>query len=704
MRCNAWRWLWGLIPIAMMGWVAVLAHREDFERDLAVRAKAELDRTAMGWAKVAFIGRDAVVSGRSPDSSAPEKALQSVHDTWGVRTVENRIGLADQVDKYVFIARRDANRIRLEGHVPSEAARREIADLAKSAFPTARIEDKLVITRGAPDYEVWLAGIAFGLKQLLNLDHGQIDLEQTELSIRGEPTDAQSHDRLQKALAGDLPRGVSLRREALRAPAVKPYALSAKRAGRSVSLTGHVPDDDTRRALRAALLANAPDIEIDDRTVLAGGEPPEFGAALALLLRELGRLDEALVEVTDDKLSITGIADSKATVDIVLAALQRLPASFVTSHRLSHRVATISPYVTQAVAEGGAIVLTGHAGNAEARRSIGEVAMRLFAGREVRNNLEIGLGEGATWERCLELGLEALRVLDKGRAVLVGRQLEVTGVAESEDVAQKLTEALRDDAGADCATETRITFAQPKPRVVEAAKPSADEDDLRKRSEAAAVAEEQRRQYEEQQERLADEQRRRAVEQRRLADEQTRRKATAEAALAEEQTRRTEDAARRRAVASAGDDDDRRRLEDFRQRAAAAAAAEVEVQRRREIATECQDALRKVVREGIILFDFAKADLDSDSHETLDRITRAVNGCPDFNISIEGHTDSDGAPDRNQRLSERRARAVVDYLVRNGVPKARLIAVGHGQSRNIVPNDTSENKAKNRRIEFNVVD
>jgi OOP family OmpA-OmpF porin len=71
-------------------------------------------------------------------------------------------------------------------------------------------------------------------------------------------------------------------------------------------------------------------------------------------------------------------------------------------------------------------------------------------------------------------------------------------------------------------------------------------------------------------------------------------------------------------------------------------------------------------------------------------------------IAIEGHTDADGPATYNQRLSVRRAQAVVAYLVKAGADRQQLEAVGFGVSRPAAPNDTPENMARNRRIEFSV--
>ena len=69
-------------------------------------------------------------------------------------------------------------------------------------------------------------------------------------------------------------------------------------------------------------------------------------------------------------------------------------------------------------------------------------------------------------------------------------------------------------------------------------------------------------------------------------------------------------------------------------------------------------------------------------------------------IEVQGHTDSDGDDVANLALSSARAAAVVDYLVKKGVDRARLKSTGYGRTRPVAPNDTTENKQKNRRVQF----
>lgn len=124
--------------------------------------------------------------------------------------------------------------------------------------------------------------------------------------------------------------------------------------------------------------------------------------------------------------------------------------------------------------------------------------------------------------------------------------------------------------------------------------------------------------------------------------------------------------------------------------------------RRPEDARRCQTELITATETGNIVFATASAEIDQRSYQTLDRLAGIIKGCPDFIVDIEGHTDSAGDPANNQRLSERRANAVRDYLERSGVSVRSLTAVGYGETRPVAPNDTPANMARNRRIDFNV--
>ena len=69
-------------------------------------------------------------------------------------------------------------------------------------------------------------------------------------------------------------------------------------------------------------------------------------------------------------------------------------------------------------------------------------------------------------------------------------------------------------------------------------------------------------------------------------------------------------------------------------------------------------------------------------------------------IEVQGHTDNKGAAAYNLKLSDRRAASVKKYLVAHGIPADRLVSHGYGMTRPLVPNDTEQNRALNRRVQF----
>jgi OmpA-OmpF porin, OOP family len=116
--------------------------------------------------------------------------------------------------------------------------------------------------------------------------------------------------------------------------------------------------------------------------------------------------------------------------------------------------------------------------------------------------------------------------------------------------------------------------------------------------------------------------------------------------------------------------------------------------------TVCQQLFSDLLARGKIRFESGRAAIDPDSAGLLDRLIETALRCPAANIEIAGHTDAVGEDEFNQALSEKRAQAVMDYLVRAGLPASRFTAMGYGSTQPVASNDTDEGKAQNRRIDF----
>jgi len=103
-----------------------------------------------------------------------------------------------------------------------------------------------------------------------------------------------------------------------------------------------------------------------------------------------------------------------------------------------------------------------------------------------------------------------------------------------------------------------------------------------------------------------------------------------------------------------------------------------------------------------ILFDTDSSALRSESRSTLRQLADNVRQYPDEILEVEGHTDSTGTTDYNLGLSDRRAGAVRDYVVDQGIPSSRVTARGYGESRPKASNDTPEGRQMNRRVEIHI--
>ncbi len=120
-----------------------------------------------------------------------------------------------------------------------------------------------------------------------------------------------------------------------------------------------------------------------------------------------------------------------------------------------------------------------------------------------------------------------------------------------------------------------------------------------------------------------------------------------------------------------------------------------------EQAAACQEeANRRVAAGETVLFDFDSDQIHTAGAQLLDEVVEISKLCPDVHVLVTGHTDSIGDKDYNISLGERRAEAVVNYMVSKGVDSSRLTPVGLGFSQPVADNSTEEGRSQNRRIEF----
>jgi len=586
-------------------------------------------------------------AGDFPSYKGVKKALQSLPK--GVKLVSEKV-TPPVVSPFTWAAKLGAGQLALSGYVPSEKLREDIFAQVKKSFPKLAIVDRMEIADGAPG--AWAATAAASLAGLALLTEGSAEISGERAKLSGEAGDEQAANAARAAFRKDPGRGMTLTDAiTFKKPAVavlSPYVTTVAATPAAVTLSGAVPSEAARSATIEDVKARLPGRAIEDRMTVADGAPEGWQTCLGAGLSGIGRLGAGKVAMTDKQLAVSGQSDDE-TLAKSIAGDVRAGAGKACDANVDIAVATgPEPYLTwrAVLMPGSDVVLEGDVPDAAARAELMRSAGSLFPGVRIVDRMTVASGRSARWLKVADLGLKSLARLRRGEAVLSAQQLTVRGEAADAVIAAGIKEQLSRDVATGYSGRDAIEV----------------------RSDAMIWAEAEAKRKAE-----AD-----------LAAAEAKRKADAQKAAEEAEAKRKADA-----VAAA------------KQKAAQASAAEQEA--RKKEAQKCQDLLRSAAAEGVIAFGRASADLDGKSLPTLNQLARIANACPSFKIEIEGHTDAEGTDERNQRLSDRRAKSVADYLVAQGVAADRLTSVGYGSKRPVAPNDTAENRAKNRRIEFGVL-
>ena len=261
------------------------------------------------------------------------------------------------------------------------------------------------------------------------------------------------------------------------------------------------------------------------------------------------------------------------------------------------------------------------------------------------------------------------------------------------------------------AEEARVMAVKQKAEEDAHAKAAAD----KKAAEEQAAAEIKRRQDAELARQQAEAARADAIRMRQEAEkaaaDAARQKAEAEqataAAVAQQQAAQAAAEQAARDKAAAVDQQRAAEAETEKARQAAAKAESEKADLRAQLLNQLNSILQTrdsarglIVNMSDVLFDTGSYTLKPGAREKLAKISGIVLAHPGLNLQIEGHTDSVGADEFNQQLSERRADSVRDFLAEQGVPASSITAKGFGKTQPVASNDTPEGRQRNRRVEL----
>jgi OOP family OmpA-OmpF porin len=501
-------------------------------------------------------------------------------------------------------------------------------------------------------------------------------------------------------------RGVRLAylQTTLTSPA-KPYLFALFRDGGEVVLSGNVPLPSTRVTLLAAAKSVAGSLPVVDKLTYATGAPSGFRAMAVFGIEQAAGLVDGRMSLSDNDFNISGQAVTSEIYAAALAAVQKPPSGYVLT-KADILPPLKQPYVWSAEKSADGTTLSGDAPSVESRGASAAKAAALFAGTAVKNGL--GIARGAPFgdfQAATALGLEALARLTSGKAILTDGQLTVTGEAPGmigPDFGTELRAKLPHGftlAGVDIKDLPvspylfRIEKGDGRVRL----SGFVPDDEIRSSILATAKGVFFNDQVE-------DGLRSGSGNPVGFADAVTG-AMSAMARLADgvlSLSGVTVDLTGRAVYGKAADEIRAALLAALPGNYRGQASVGVKPPGATLATAACQPVFAGLLAKGKILFETGGAGLQGSSRPILDYLIGAAQRCPQAEIEVAGHTDSDGAEDMNLELSERRAKAVVAYLAHAGIDVSRISARGYGQDKPIASNETPEGKAQNRRIEFTV--
>lgn len=226
---------------------------------------------------------------------------------------------------------RGPQRLALEGFVPSQSDREQILAALREAVADAEIDDRLQIAAGLQPGIDWPAASRFMLQQLAGLAEGSVTVRDGEMTLDGRAADAGSYDRINAALAGGLPSGLSLAEATVRRPLIDPYDWSIAVAGDGTAvISGHVPNRQAgERFAEAVRRQLGADVTVTDSQEIGAGAPDGFEPAVEQAIAALGRLGQGQARLQGRALAVSGAALTGPAANEIAAGLRAgLPSGF----------------------------------------------------------------------------------------------------------------------------------------------------------------------------------------------------------------------------------------------------------------------------------------------------------------------------------------------------------------------------------------
>jgi len=676
------------------------------------------------------------ISGVAKSTSDYESAISKVSELpSGYTLAENGIQPIG-VSPFTWSAEKQGNSIILDGYAPTNDARDKVVAGAKAISNGGEVVDQIGIAGGAVEEYAGATDFALGL--LPKFSDGSAKLVDNFLSISGKTDNLDDYNSAIASIAKGVD-GIAVSGD-ITPPLATPYRWSVSKTANGNTIRGNAANaEDALAALELAKASLGADVE--DKQVIASGQPDGFAAARQAVSGFIGRLEAGQGNIVDKTISITGRAPSEAIakfIDIQLKA--DAPQGYTAASNILWPVAEVKepeppiadPYRwSVSKLPTGVTVLGNAADKADALVAL-EVAKSKLGVTEVTDKQIIAGGKPEGFDAARELVASQVRFLEGGQGNIVGNAISITGRAKNENIRNLIDRAITGRAPDGFTGSTNIVFPKSDVVIAKPVEPELPIADPYRWSVSKGASGVTIRGN------VADDAAREAnldlakskLGVSEVVDKQVIARGEpdgfdAAKELVVGQLRYLEAGQGNivNNVLSVSGRAKNKNIKNLVERIVAKKTPEGftsstnisfpesevikggdVVYKEPEVTAEaCQAGIVAAVDGRKIQFQTARAVILPESQPILSAVLSAAEKCPDLRIEVGGHTDSRGRDAYNQGLSEARAAAVVDYLTSKGMSAARLDAKGFGEAQPIGDNGTAEGRAQNRRIEFKVL-
>ena len=423
--------------------------------------------------RASFSDTDFSISGVAKSPSEYEAAIGNLENlTAGFNMVENTIQPVG-VSPYEWGARLDGQAITLNGYAPATAVRDRIGERTAKAFPSASINNRLEIAGG--ETGLFDQSTELGISLLERFAEGEAKLVDDKLTVKGRAKSVEDYEAALGAVAG-APAGIDLQADVL-PPIVAPYSLKAIKSGNRLSLTGFVPNDETRKNVILAATDSNPGVEISDELKIADGVPAgmDWLSASRYAMQQLGQLEEGEVSIEESRYSISGNAKSIEVRDAVKAEIgsgldgglelssQSITAPEPEPEPTPPAPPVADPYRWNLSKTTSGVTISGNVTSDAQSDGVVSVVKSVLGVTEVTNKHQLASGEPQNFDAARRLVANQVKRLEAGQGNIMGTNVSVTGRASSEEVANEIKVAVESGLPAGFTGTTNIIFPKPAP-------------------------------------------------------------------------------------------------------------------------------------------------------------------------------------------------------------------------------------------------